>query len=263
MTWKTQPTTGHVRGATAPGARVDLISTTSSAIVRSIVADGKGWFAFVDVAPGAYRVNIGATNVGTTLVVAGGLASVTLPTATPAPTATPSLPSPSPTPSPTASPSPSTCTSSVGPGIPAPATVPSGVNGFHAAWYGQSGYPTLCAGQQSTAVVAYYNAGSRGWVSGRMGEVAYLGTWKPEPGQDAPSLLGGDGTVGTPNTSWPRYNRIALQPADYVGPSQVAWFQFTIQAPMTPGMYRLYLRPLVEGASWMEDYGVYWIVTVK
>src|SRR5438128_1858486 len=61
---------------------------------------------------------------------------------------------------------------------------------------------------------------------------------------------------------WPRYNRIAIQPAPYVGPSQVAWFQFTIQAPMQAGSYRLYLRPLVEGATWLEDFGVFWLVTV-
>jgi hypothetical protein len=100
-------------------------------------------------------------------------------------------------------------------------------------------------------------------VRGRLGEVAYLGTWGPEPGQDQISPLGGDGTAGSPATGWPRYNRIAMQPAAYVGPGQVAWFQFTIQAPTTPGVYRLYLRPLIEGAQWMEDYGVFWVVTVK
>ena len=122
---------------------------------------------------------------------------------------------------------------------------------------------TLCPGEQRTATVAYYNSGARGWVSGRMGEVAYLGTWRPEPGQDAPSLLGGDGTMGSPNTAWPRYDRIAVQPAPYVGPDQVSWFQFTVQAPTTPGTYKLYLRPLIEGAAWMEDFGVFWVVTVK
>jgi hypothetical protein len=155
-----------------------------------------------------------------------------------------------------------TCSGSAGPGIPPPAGLPAGVPGFHAQWYGQSGYPTLCPGDPSTATVAYYNSGSLGWVSGRLGEVAYLGTWGPEPGQDRASALGGDGAQGSPNTSWPRYNRIALQPAPYVGPGQVAWFQFTIQAPLTPGSYRLYLRPLVEGATWMEDFGVFWLVTV-
>lgn len=154
------------------------------------------------------------------------------------------------------------CANSVGPGIPPPAGFTAGIPGFHAQWYGQSGYPTLCPGATSTAVVAYYNSGSRGWVRGRLGEVAYLGTWDVEPGQDRPSPLGGDGTNGSPNTGWPRYNRIAIQPADYVGPGQVAWFQFTIVAPSTPGFYRLYLRPLIEGATWMEDIGVFWLVTV-
>jgi hypothetical protein len=156
-----------------------------------------------------------------------------------------------------------TCTSSVGPGIPPPASVPSGVPGFHASWYGQSGYPTLCAGERSTATVAYHNSGSLGWVANRMGEMAFLGTWDPSPGQDKASALGGDGANGSPSTGWPRYNRVAAQPAAYVGPGQISWFQFTIVAPSTPGVHRLYIRPLIEGAMWMEDFGVYWQVTVK
>ena len=156
------------------------------------------------------------------------------------------------------------CAKSEGPGIPAPAvsSLPRGVPGFHAQWYGQSGYPTLCPGDVSTATVAYYNSGSLGWVSGVMGQVAYLGTWDNEPGQDRASPLGGDGTNASPNTGWPRYNRIAMQPAPYVGPGQVSWFQFTIRAPLEAGYYRLYLRPLIEGAQWMEDFGVFWLVTV-
>jgi hypothetical protein len=163
---------------------------------------------------------------------------------------------------PVAAPAAAVCTGSVGPGIPHPTGLPSGVPGFHAQWYGQSGYPTLCPAERSTATVAYYNSGSLGWVRGRMGEVAYLGTWGPEPGQDRPTPLGGDGGAGSPATGWPRYNRIAIQPADYVGPGMVAWFQFTIQAPAAPGYYKLYLRPLIEGATWLEDFGVFWLVTV-
>ena len=155
-----------------------------------------------------------------------------------------------------------TCADSEGPGIPHPATVRSGLSGFHADWYGQSGYPRLCPGHRSTATVAFYNSGSAGWLQNAMGQVAYLGTWSPEPGQDQVSPLGGDGTNGSPSTGWPRYNRIAMQPALWVGPTQVAWFQFTIQAPLTPGYYRLCLRPLIEGATWLEDYGVFWQVTV-
>jgi uncharacterized lipoprotein YddW (UPF0748 family) len=269
MPWKSQPTTGHLRGIATSGegavlaqTSVLLFSVSSGAIVRSAKTDGKGWFAFVDLPSNNYRVDAAGETLGFADVINGRL--TTLGQATPGPTPTPTAtPAPTPTPSPSPTPPVGGCTGSVGPGIAPPANVPTGVGGFHASWYGQSGYPTLCPGQTSTATVAYHNSGSFGWVSGRMGEVAYLGTWKPEPGQDMPTPLGGDGTAGSPNTGWPRYNRIAVQPAQYVGPGQVAWFQFTIQAPPTPGTYRLYLRPLVEGAHWMEDYGVYWVVTVK
>ncbi len=155
-----------------------------------------------------------------------------------------------------------TCASSVGPGIAPPASVPAGIPGYHAAWYGQSGYMRLCPGDRASAVVAYFNAGSLGWYQGTMGRAAYLGTWASEPGQDEPSLLGGDGALGSPATAWPRYNRVAQQPAAYVGPGQVAWFQFAVQAPATPGTYRLGIRPLIEGTTWMEDVGVFWEVTV-
>src|SRR5919201_1480770 len=155
-----------------------------------------------------------------------------------------------------------TCVDDIGPGIPPPASLPPKLAGFHASWYGQSGYMRLCAGHTATATLAYYNSGSLGWVAGRLGKVAYLGTWASEPGQDQQRILDGDGALGSPSTGWPRFNRIAIQPAPYVGPGQVAWFQFTLRAPANPGTYRLYVRPLIEGATWLEDFGVFWLVTV-
>src|SRR5436309_6793638 len=155
-----------------------------------------------------------------------------------------------------------TCTPDIGPGIAPPSATPTKLPGFHAAWYGQSGYMRLCPGGTAQATLAYINSGSLGWVAGRMGEVAYLGTWAGEPGQDQPSILGGDGQLGSPATGWPRFNRIAQQPAPYVGPGQVAWFQFNLQAPSLPGTYRLYVRPLIEGTTWLEDIGVFWQVLV-
>ena len=155
-----------------------------------------------------------------------------------------------------------TCVGSAGPGVPAPAVFPAKQPGFHATYWGQTGYLRLCPGETRQSVVAYYNSGSLGWVNGRLGQVAYLGTWRREPGQDQPSVIGGDGQRGSPNTGWPRYDRVAIQPAPYVGPGQVAWFTFTVQAPATPGVYRVGIRPLIEGAQWMEDYGVYWEISV-
>lgn len=246
MPWKTRPTAGHVSGTLRDDAgsiladrSVTLVSEASGAAVATRTSDGVGWYGFVDVPPGRYRV-VAGTRSGTVTVAAGALATPSFSSAPPGP-----------------------CASSEGPGIAPPARVPMGIPGRHAAWYGQSGYPTLCPGERSTATVAFYNSGSVGWVQGRMGEVAYLGTWEPEPGQDRASVLGGDGTNGSPATGWPRYNRVAQQPAQYVGPGQVAWFQFDVVAPARPGTYRLAIRPLIEGAQWLEDYGVFWVVTVK
>src|SRR5205814_5783054 len=128
-----------------------------------------------------------------------------------------------------------TCTRDIGPGIAPPTATPTKLPGFHAAWYGQSGYMRLCPGGTAQATLAYYNSGSRGWVAGKMGEVAYLGTWQSEPGQDQPSTLGGDGQLGSPATGWPRFNRIAQPPAPSVWPAQGAWIQSNLQAPSPPG----------------------------
>lgn len=155
-----------------------------------------------------------------------------------------------------------TCVSSVGPGLAPPSSVATDLPGFHAAWYGQSGYMSLCPGEVGIATVAYINTGSLGWYAGVPGQTAYLGTSGPEPGQDRPSRIGGDGTRGSPQTGWPSYNRLAMQPSAYVGPGQVAWFQFRVKAPASSGTYRIALRPLIEGTQWMEDYGVFWVVSV-
>ena len=260
MSWKTQPIFGHLRGTALAtngtlltGTALHIVEPASGAMLRTTTSDGSGWFGFVDLPTGTYRVTTESPRVtggvlGQATIVAGtvSLLGAATPTATPSP-----------------SPSPTTCQRTDGPGIAAPDKVVSGIAGFHASWYGQSGYSTLCPGQSATAVVAYYNSGTRGWLADTMGQVAYLGTWNPEPGQDRASALGGDGAAGSPNTGWPRYNRVAAQPAHWVGPNQVAWFQFTIVAPSLPGTYRLAIRPLVEGAQWMEDFGVFWVVTVR
>jgi uncharacterized lipoprotein YddW (UPF0748 family) len=244
MGWKAAPSTGHVQGtvtqagATLSGARVDLYATSTGALVASRATDSRGWVGFVDVAPGTYRVS-SAGAVATVSVSAGQLATASLNATV------------------------SRCEPAYGAWIDGPSAVRSGVPGFHAVWYGQSGYATVCGGGRFSGIVRYFNSGSRGWVVGKMGEAAYLGTWEPEPGQDRPTSLGGDGQFGSPNTGWPRYNRVAVPTTAWVGPGQVGWFEFTMQAPTAPGTYRLSIRPLVEGTTWMEDYGVFWYVTVR
>ena len=149
------------------------------------------------------------------------------------------------------------CTETVAPGV-APVAATTGLAGAHAALYGRTGFPTLCPGGTATVTIAFLNTGSLGWYGN-----AALGTWGPEPGQDRASALGGDGSDGSPPTSWSRANRPGVQSPPYIGPGQVMWFQFNVQAPSTPGVYQLGLRPLLEGQQWLEDPNLTFYVLVK
>ena len=149
------------------------------------------------------------------------------------------------------------CTETVEPGVP-PVAATTGIAGAHAALYARSGFPTLCPGGSTTVTIAFLNTGSLGWYGN-----AAIGTWGPEPGQDRASALGGDGSGGSPATSWSRANRPGIQSMPYIGPGQVMWFQFAVQAPAIPGVYKLGLRPLLEGQQWLEDPNLTFTVAVK
>jgi hypothetical protein len=131
-------------------------------------------------------------------------------------------------------------------------TVASFDQGFHSAWAGQSPNPTLAPGQVTTLVVALRNTGYRGWYQGSPGQQANLATANPLD-------------VARPEFqyNWMSGNRIASTTTSYVGPGQTGWFQFQIQAPSTPGSYRFDVRGVIDGATWLEDAGVYWIITVN
>jgi uncharacterized protein YkwD len=120
--------------------------------------------------------------------------------------------------------------------------------GFHSAWSGQSADPTLAPGQTATLVVALRNTGYRGWYQGSPGQQANLGTSSPLDATHPEFGLG---------------NRVATQSTAYVGPGQTGWFQFQIHAPAAPGTYRLDVRGVIDGATWLEDAGVYWTITVR
>ena len=88
MTWKTQPIAGHVMGtvATAAGVPFDQVSlelrdAETDALLAERLADGSGWFGFVDLEPGRYKVLVdGARVTGRRVAVftvrAGGVTTV-------------------------------------------------------------------------------------------------------------------------------------------------------------------------------------------
>ena len=62
--------------------------------------------------------------------------------------------------------------------------------------------------------------------------------------------------------NWLAQNRVATQAEATVAPGQNATFTFQVRAPTAPGVYSIHLRPVVDGTAWMEDEGVFLIVTV-
>lgn len=134
----------------------------------------------------------------------------------------------------------------------APAPVIPFDSGYHAAWAGQSPNPALAPGQVTTLVVALKNTGARGWYNGVMGQAASIGTNSP------PDVQRWDLAYG-----WLSGNRLTGTTTEFVGPGQIGWFAFQIRAPQAPGTYRLDVRGVIDGTTWLEDQGIYFTITVR
>lgn len=124
--------------------------------------------------------------------------------------------------------------------------------GFHSAWAGQSADPVLAPGQTATLVVALRNTGYRGWYRGVAGQEARLGTNRPT-----------DVTRYDLASGWLYPSRPASTTTAYVAPGQIGWFSFTVRAPSAPGNYRLDLRGVIDGVTWLEDQGIYFNIYVR
>jgi hypothetical protein len=123
--------------------------------------------------------------------------------------------------------------------------------GYHSAWAGQSAYPMLRANEVSEPLtISFTNRGTRAWVQGATGEQANLG------------IGGDDQSWSALGVSWLSANRPARQSESVVAPGAVGSFTFQIRAPSTPGTYAIYLRPVIDGVTWMEDDGVFLIIDV-
>ncbi|MEK6207778.1 MAG: PQQ-dependent sugar dehydrogenase [Chloroflexota bacterium] len=123
--------------------------------------------------------------------------------------------------------------------------------GLHSAWVSQSPYPTLQPGQVSAPLsIVFRNTGTATWTKGVLGQEARLAI-NQDDAQWAP--LG---------VNWMSANRVAAQTEASVPPGATATFTFQVRAPQTAGTYSLHLRPVIDGTAWMEDQGVFLIITV-
>ena len=135
--------------------------------------------------------------------------------------------------------------------IPATIALPPD-SGYHASWSAQSADPTVNIGATTTLVLALTNTGYRGWYRDSADQEVFLGTNDPQDA-DHPELA----------ADWISANRLTSTTTDYVGPGEIGWFEFTVRAPATAGDYRLALRGVVDGVTWLEDDGIFFTIHVR
>jgi calcineurin-like phosphoesterase family protein len=134
------------------------------------------------------------------------------------------------------------------PGMNAPALAAPG--DFRSQWVSQSPYPTLGTGTTTSYTVRFRNTGTAMWRRGVSGAQVNLGV-----AGDSPAFFEQAMAV-----SWLSPNRIATTAEDTVDPGGIGTFTFTVRAPSAPGLYRVPLRLVVDGVTWLDDQGVHFIL---
>jgi len=127
------------------------------------------------------------------------------------------------------------------------------VPGWHSTWQGQSDYLIMSPGQVAPFWIRFSNSGTETWQRGVWGRQANLGL---NGDNKEPYRLG-------MAANWLWDDRIATTTAEFVPPGEIAEFRFSVRAPLARGVYRLNLRPVIDGTVWMEDQGVFWIIDVR
>lgn len=118
-------------------------------------------------------------------------------------------------------------------------------------WVSQSSYPSLFPGEKARLWVLVENTGTKSW---NKNVPIHLATDHPA---DRDSIF-------FSSSDWLSPNRSAWLTEDtIIKPNERAVFMFEITAPNQPGDYLEYFRPVVENISWLEDYGIFWKITVK
>lgn len=110
-------------------------------------------------------------------------------------------------------------------------------------------YPEIAQNEEAEVRVVLRNTGSTAWRKGTEQE-ARLGI----PGNSPALAFLADG--------WPGPARPAVQQEDIVPPGQTATFAFRVKGTL-PGRYVIPLRGVVDGGAWMDDLGMFTVVTVR
>jgi N-acetylmuramoyl-L-alanine amidase len=110
-------------------------------------------------------------------------------------------------------------------------------------------YPQISEDERAVVSVVLRNTGSTAWRKGTEQE-ARLGI----PGNSTALAFLAD--------EWPTPERPAIQQEDIVPPGATATFSFGVKGTV-PGTFVVPLRGVVDGGAWMDDLGMYTVVTVR
>jgi N-acetyl-anhydromuramyl-L-alanine amidase AmpD len=119
----------------------------------------------------------------------------------------------------------------------------------HASFVSESPYPEISADDRALVSVVLRNTGSTAWRKGT-GQEARLGI----PGNSPDLAFLAD--------DWPAPERPAIQQEDIVPPGGTATFSFRVKGAL-PGTFVVPLRGVVDGGAWMDDMGMFTVVTVR
>ncbi|MEX2430203.1 MAG: peptidoglycan DD-metalloendopeptidase family protein [Patescibacteria group bacterium] len=156
---------------------------------------------------------------------------------------------------------------------------------YRAQWYGQSAHlelsPTsrqttnhhryLAAGKKVNLKAYIKNTGDYSWHAGgkhpvRLGtsrsidRKSRFATTKRDGVPDGEQWISGSRATGLNGRLDPSTNKVVGDST--IEPGQIGVFSFTIKAPGTPGTYREYFRPVLEGNRWLDDFGMYFELRV-
>ena len=120
---------------------------------------------------------------------------------------------------------------------------------LHSRWYTQTIAPVLEVGETGFITIQFQNVGQADWVRGTASEIR-LGEVGARP---LPTEM---------KVDWPLPNRPAVQEEPVVHVNQTATFAFKVRGT-SAGVYRLMVRPVVDGVAWLEDEGVFVDIHVR
>jgi hypothetical protein len=124
---------------------------------------------------------------------------------------------------------------------PRSSPTPLSPDAFHAALTTRPGDPSLTVGTTATVSLVFKNSGTATWAKGTPTEI-HLGA------KDNDATLSTNGMA----VSWPWPDRPAIQQEPSVKPGENVTFTFQVKG-VKAGTFKLSVRPVVDGVTWLED----------